>query len=113
MRSTIAPLHKIHEGIPHDGSSDQSVGCLERHGEWEMHRVVDINRCRHDFRRLLSGPLQNHIRLLDHTSEECLRLLRPLLEILLTSSEFLRTSKTFHINETRSILPNLGLSRDC
>ena len=71
---------------------------------------LESNRCRRDFRRLLSvsGPLQHHLRLLDHISQECLRFLGPLLEILLTSSEFLRTSKTFHVNETRSILPNLS-----
>ena len=28
------------EAIPRDGSSDQSVGCLELHGEWDMHRVA-------------------------------------------------------------------------
>ena len=52
---------------------------------------LEINCCRHDFRLLFSGPLQHHLRLLDHTSEECLRLLRPLLEILLSASEHLRT----------------------
>ena len=52
-------------------------------------------------------PLQHRLGLLDRFSEECLRLLRPLLEILLTSSEFLRTTKTFHTNETRGILPDL------
>ena len=36
--------------------------------------------CR-DFRRLFSSPLQHHLGLLDHSSEECLRLLRPLLNI--------------------------------
>ena len=38
---------------------------------------LEINRRRRDFRRLLSGPLQHHLRLLDHTGEESLRLLRP------------------------------------
>ena len=71
-------------------------------------KELEINRCRRDFRRLFSGPLQHHLRLLDHTSKECFRLLRTLLEILLTSSEFLRTSKTFHIDETRSVFPNLS-----
>ena len=42
---------------------------------------LEINRRRRDFRRLLSGPLQHHLRLLNHTSEESLRLLRPLLEV--------------------------------
>ena len=36
---------------------------------------LEINRCFRDFRRLLSGPLQHHLRLLDHTSKEGLRLL--------------------------------------
>ena len=42
------------------------------------------------------------------SSKECLSLLRPLLEILFLAREFLRTSKTFHIDETRSTFPNLG-----
>ena len=40
---------------------------------------LEIDRCRRDFRWLLSGPLQHHLRLLDHTNKKCLRLLRPLL----------------------------------
>ena len=69
---------------------------------------LEINCCRRDFRRLFSGPLQHHLRLLDHTSEECTRLLRPLLEILLTASELLRASEAFHMDETCSIFPNLS-----
>ena len=49
----------------------------------------------------------SHLRL-DHTSKECLRLLRPLLKILLSAREVLRTTKAFHVDETRSILPNLS-----
>ena len=68
-------------------------------------QALEINCCRRDFRRLFSGPL-HHLRLVDHTSEECLRLLRPLLEILLTTSELLLTTEAFHIDETRSVFPN-------
>ena len=69
--------------------------------------------CR-DFRRLFSSPLQHHLGL-DHSSEECLRLLRPLLGILFLAREFLRTTKAIHINETRSVFPNLGYCQiaDC
>ena len=63
--------------------------------------------CR-DFRRLFSSPLQHHLGLLDHSSEECLFLLRPLLEILFLAIEFVRTTKAIPINETRSVFPNLG-----
>ena len=73
---------------------------------------LGINCSRRDFRRVLSGPLQHHLRLLDQTSEECLHLLRPLLEILLTASELLRASEAFHIDETR-VFPKLELLRDC
>ena len=69
---------------------------------------LETNCCRRDFLRLFSGPLQHHLRLLDHTSEECLRLLRPLLEILLLATELLRTTAAFHIDETRSVFPNLS-----
>ena len=68
---------------------------------------LEINRRRRDFRRLLTGPLQHHFRLLDHSSEECLSLLRPLLKILFFAREFLRTTEALHINETRSVIPNL------
>ena len=51
---------------------------------------------------VFSCPLQHHLGLLDDTSEECLRFLRPLLKILLV----LRTTKAFQIDETRSVLPN-------
>ena len=73
------------------------------------HKLQVLFSSVHNFRRLLSCPLQHHLRLLDHTSEERLRLLRPLSEILLSARELLRTTKTFHINETRSVLPNLRL----
>ena len=69
---------------------------------------LETDCCRRDFRRLISRPLQRHLRLLDHTSEECLRLRRPLLKILLAAREFLRTTKAFHIDGTRSVLPNLS-----
>ena len=71
-------------------------------------QALEINCCRRDFRRLFSGPLQHHLRLVDHTSEECLRLLRPLLEIFLTTSELLLMTEAFHIDETRSVFPNLS-----
>ena len=41
-------------------------------------------------------------------AKNCLRLLRPLLEILLSASELLRTTEPFHIDETRSVFPNLS-----
>ena len=41
-------------------------------------------------------------------AKNCLRLLRPLLEILFSASELLRTTEPFHIDETRSVLPNLS-----
>ena len=69
---------------------------------------LEIDCCRRDFRQLFSCPLQHHLGLLDHTNEECLRLRRPLLELLLTTSELLQTPATFHIDETRSIFPHLS-----
>ena len=64
---------------------------------------------------LFSCPPQHHLGLLDHSSEECLRLLRTLLEILFLVSEFLRTTKAIHINETRSGFPKLSCGKivDC
>ena len=62
---------------------------------------------------LFSCPLEHHLRLLDHTSEERLRLLLPLLKILLSARKFLRTTKAFHTDETRSDFSELILSRDC
>ena len=55
-----------------------------------------------------AAHFQHHLGLLDPTSEECLRLLRPLLEILLSASEVLRTTEVFHNDETRSVIPNLS-----
>ena len=55
-----------------------------------------------DFRDMFSCPLQNYLGLLDHTSKERLRLHQPLLKIVLG------TAKTFHIDKTRSVFPNLS-----
>ena len=57
------------------------------------------------------AKLQHHFGRLDHSSEECLSLLRPLLEILFLAREFLRTSHVIRIDETRSIFPSLGCSQ--
>ena len=59
---------------------------------------LEINRCRRDFRRLFRA----------HSNIISDSLIAPLLEILFTASELLRTPETFHIDETRSILPNLS-----
>ena len=69
---------------------------------------LEIDGRHRDVDRLFSGPLQHHLRLLDHASEECIRLLRPLLEILLFAREFLRITKAFHMDETRSFFPNMS-----
>ena len=71
-------------------------------------RRQELDGCRRDFNRLFSCPRQHHLRLLDHTCEECLRLLRPLLKIPLFAREVLRTTKAFHTDETRSVFPNLS-----
>ena len=65
--------------------------------------------CR-NFSRLLAD-----LGLLDHSSEECFPLLRPLLGILSLAREFLRTSKAFHNDEILSVFPKLGCGKivDC
>ena len=62
---------------------------------------------------LFGGPLQHHLILLDHTSEECLRLLRPLLDIVLTTSELLRDDRGLSHRLDSESLSKLELSRDC
>ena len=69
---------------------------------------LEIDGSHRDLDRLLSSPLEHHLRLLDQATEECLSLLRPLLEILLFAREFLRTTQALHIDETRSVFPNLS-----
>ena len=64
--------------------------------------------CR-DFRRLFSSQLQHHLGLLDHCSEECPRLLRPLLDILFFAREFLRTTQAIHLE----CLSELELQQGC
>ena len=34
------------EAIPRDGSFDRSIGCLELHGEWELHCAAVLSNAR-------------------------------------------------------------------
>ena len=64
--------------------------------------------CRRDFRRLFSCHSNIISDSLITTSEDCIRLVRPELKILFLAREFLLTTKAFHIDETRSVFPNLS-----
>ena len=67
-----------------------------------------IDELLRDFRDMFSRALQHRLGLLDHTSPERLRLLRPLLEISLFAREFLWTTKVFHVTVTRIVRRNLN-----
>ena len=73
----------------------QSAGIQDRRGSSRFPSLV----------QLATPTLLGHP---DHTSGEWLRLLRPLLKILLFTINFLRTTKACHVDETRSVLPNLS-----
>ena len=70
---------------------------------------LEIDCITRNLRSLLCGPLEYHLRLLDTSREEGLRLLGPLLEILLFAEGCFRTTETFHIDETRSVFLSLGI----
>ena len=49
-----------------------------------------------------------HSNIISDSCKETLRLFRPLLKLFHFAREFLRTTETFHVNETRSVFPNLS-----
>ena len=67
------------------------------------HTSLNVRRSRREF--------QLHVILRDvrdHSSKERFRRLRPLLKIFGIASQLRRSTKTFYVGQTRSVLPNLS-----
>ena len=95
---------------------------LRQHELQVLYSSLLVRRSRQEFtidelcrelRRLFSGPLQHHFGFLDHSSEEYLSLLRPLLEILFLTREFLSDVQGLSHRWDSECLSELGLWQDC
>ena len=91
---------------------------LLQHKLQVLHCALHARVCRQELeidcvtsclRSLLCSPLVYHLGLLDHSREEGLRLLGPLLKILLFAGEFFPTTQALHVEEVRSVLLRLGI----